>query len=228
MTETVDTPAPEAEAVVTPEVIATITATAAPTLTPAPAPTMSPNPSYKLLKQGSRGDRVKRLQERLIELGYLSGEADGVYGNQTRRAVQRFQYYNGLQQDGEAGKATQTVLFESETVVSAATPTPTVTEAPTQTAEPPVEQTIEPPAAATDTPSPTVMFSVEAVASTGIQEQTDSKMVVNGAGEALHSLVMVDGVQVDRMLPVYTDEEGEPLLERCWYGGVSGGMALDS
>ena len=151
MTETVDTPAPEAEAVVTPEVIATITATAAPTLTPAPAPTMSPNPSYKLLKQGSRGDRVKKLQERLIELGYLSGEADGVYGNQTRRAVQRFQYYNGLQQDGEAGKATQTVLFESETVVSAATPTPTVTEAPTQTAEPPVEQTIEPPAAAADT-----------------------------------------------------------------------------
>lgn len=213
MTETVDTPAPEAEAVVTPEVIATITATAAPTLTPAPAPTMSPNPSYKLLKQGSRGDRVKKLQERLIELGYLSGEADGAYGNQTRRAVQRFQYYNGLQQDGEAGKATQTVLFESETVVSAATPTPTVTEAPTQTAEPPVEQTIEPPAAATDTPSPTVVPPVEAAASTGIQEQTDSKMVVNGAGEALHSLVMVDGVRVDRMLPVYTDEEGEPLLD---------------
>ena len=68
MTETVDTPAPEAEAVVTPEVIATITATAAPTLTPAPAPTMSPNPSYKLLKQGSRGDRVKKLQERLTAL----------------------------------------------------------------------------------------------------------------------------------------------------------------
>jgi len=64
----------------------------------------------------------------LIELGYLTGEADGAYGGKTRKAVLLFQYYNGLQQDGIAGRKTQTVLFEDPDVVAnpdAPTPAPT-------------------------------------------------------------------------------------------------------
>ena len=194
LTEIVTTEAPTDVVVVTPEVAATITPTPVPTLTPAPAPTMSPNPSYRLLKQGSKGDRVKKVQERLIELGYLTGEADGVYGNQTRRAVQRFQYYNGLQQDGQAGAVTQTVLFESETVVAAVTPTPEATSTPeaTQTAEPlptdtDAQQTVGTLATVTDTPAPTHVAPM--AANNALTLQPNSKMVVNGSGEALHTLI---------------------------------------
>lgn len=42
---------------------------------------------------GSRGERVKTLQNRLIDLGMLSGYADGAYGNATKAAVTDFQNY---------------------------------------------------------------------------------------------------------------------------------------
>ena len=97
-----------------------IQATAAPepgTSTPAPDPTLTPNPSYRNLKQGDKGDRVKKLQQRLIELGYLEkGDADGAFGAKTRRAVLLFQEVNGLSRDGVAGDATQTHLFENPDV----------------------------------------------------------------------------------------------------------------
>ena len=58
---------------------------------------------------------VQLLQNRLIELGYLSANAtvDGDYGSTTKLAVKLFQYYNGLQADGFAGVKTQEVLFSS-------------------------------------------------------------------------------------------------------------------
>jgi len=42
---------------------------------------------------GSRGERVKALQNRLIDLGMLSGYADGAYGSATQAAVMEFQVY---------------------------------------------------------------------------------------------------------------------------------------
>ena len=94
------------------------TATPAPaTQVPAPEPTLTPNPAYRNQKQGDKGDRVKKLQQRLIELGYLEkGDADGAFGAKTRRAVLRFQEVNGLSKDGVAGDATQTHLFENPDV----------------------------------------------------------------------------------------------------------------
>ncbi len=130
----IETPVPEETAAATETPSVTVAGVpVVVTATPVPQPTITPNLSYKNLKQGDRGDQVKKVQERLIELGYLTGEADGAYGGQTRRAVLRFQYYNGLQQDGVAGRATQTILFEEENVVpypGAATATPVVTETP--------------------------------------------------------------------------------------------------
>lgn len=140
--EPTPTPTTPPAAVVSTAAPATTTAPSAPvvtlagtaataTPTPVPKPDITPNPNYRNLSKGDRGDRVKKLQERLIELGYLAGTADGSYGNQTRRAVMRFQYYNGLQQDGVAGRATQTVLFEYENVMPyPASPTPAASEAP--------------------------------------------------------------------------------------------------
>ena len=43
------------------------------------------------LTMGSRGSRVRDAQDRLTELGYDPGPADGIFGNGTRRAVRSFQ-----------------------------------------------------------------------------------------------------------------------------------------
>lgn len=67
--------------------------------------------SYKLLTKGSKGADVVKLQERLIELGYLTGTADGDFGSKTRDAVKEFQRCADLTVDGKAGKQTQQALF---------------------------------------------------------------------------------------------------------------------
>jgi len=52
------------------------------------------------------GDDVRQLQERLLEMGYNVGRADGIYGMSTGRAVAQFQREVGLLPDGECGPAT--------------------------------------------------------------------------------------------------------------------------
>ena len=72
--------------------------------------------SGKVLKKGSKGEDVKQLQERLIELGYDPGEPDGAFGNGTRDAVIAFQRRNGLDADGQAGPKTLEKLYSDEAV----------------------------------------------------------------------------------------------------------------
>ena len=62
------------------------------------------------LHNGSQGERVRKLQQRLKELGYYSGEVDGQFGPGTREAVVAFQQRNGLEADGLAGGETLAVL----------------------------------------------------------------------------------------------------------------------
>lgn len=118
----------------TPYVQAAPTATPTPTDTPRPTPVptidITPNPEYSTLQVGDRGDEVRRLQEELARYGYYEGDIDGVYGNQTRRAVEQFQYQHGLSADGMAGRVTLTVLYESGQVrlsPNAVTPAPSAT-----------------------------------------------------------------------------------------------------
>jgi len=63
-----------------------------------------------LLRQGSRGERVKQLQSRLKELGYYSGEVDGDFGSATMRAVKSFQKQHALDADGIVGEKTWSIL----------------------------------------------------------------------------------------------------------------------
>ena len=64
---------------------------------------------------GDKGDAVKKVQKRLIALGYLSsGSADGDYGNQTKKAVIAFQKKNGLSQTGTVNSATLKKLNSSD------------------------------------------------------------------------------------------------------------------
>lgn len=73
----------------------------------------------QVMKPGEKGEEVVRLQRRLSELGMLSGEADGVYGDATKSAVKRFQAWlknKGYQVtvDGLNGPATQAYLYDDE------------------------------------------------------------------------------------------------------------------
>ncbi len=62
------------------------------------------------LKQGSQGDLVKTVQQKLIRWGYLKGSADGIFGAKTKAAVIAFQKKNGLTADGVIGTRTAQAL----------------------------------------------------------------------------------------------------------------------
>lgn len=57
-------------------------------------------------QQPLTGDDVFSLQERLLELGYDSGRADGVFGRQTEQALRSFQRDYGMSPDGMCGPRT--------------------------------------------------------------------------------------------------------------------------
>ena len=61
--------------------------------------------------KGSRGNAVKNIQQKLIDLGYLDGKADGVYGSMTEEAVKKAQTELGLPVTGIADALFQKMLF---------------------------------------------------------------------------------------------------------------------
>lgn len=70
--------------------------------------------STPTLQKGSKGDDVKKLQQRLKDLNYLSGGVDGDYGNGTASAVSAFQKEAGLSETGIADEATQKALYADD------------------------------------------------------------------------------------------------------------------
>ena len=67
--------------------------------------------AVETLEYGSEGSDVTKLQQKLKDLGYLAGSADGKFGVQTEAAVIAFQRNNNLTPDGRAGTATQNKLY---------------------------------------------------------------------------------------------------------------------
>ena len=59
-----------------------------------------------LSKVGSRGDEVRRIQNKLKSLGFFNGTVDGIYGTKTQSAVKRYQQSVGITADGVAGPKT--------------------------------------------------------------------------------------------------------------------------
>ena len=64
-----------------------------------------------MLKKGSSSEEVQNLQNRLIELGFLSGNASGEYDQTTVDAVKAFQRSSGIPADGVAGPETLGNLY---------------------------------------------------------------------------------------------------------------------
>ena len=96
-------------------------------LTPTPLPpapdkvtARTPDPSdpaqVKELRYNSVGDEVKRLQARLTELGYYHGDTDGLFYDETKKAVTAFQEANGLTADGIVGEKTWEKLYSENAV----------------------------------------------------------------------------------------------------------------
>lgn len=84
-------------------------ATTAPTPTPKPTPTVF----YPALTRGDSGEDVRRLQLRLIELGYLFDDPDGKFGSKTAAAVREFATANGLSASEIATPEMQVKLYSS-------------------------------------------------------------------------------------------------------------------
>lgn len=65
-----------------------------------------------VLKMGSRGEDVKKLQENLNKLGFNCGNADGIFGAKTEAAVKALQQKHGLAVDGIVGFTTHIKIAE--------------------------------------------------------------------------------------------------------------------
>ena len=77
-------------------------------------------PYYPELSVDVNGDATRRLQQKLIDLGYLTGRADGYYGENTRDAVMRLEeYVRQLEQD-----EIDATLGVTPSPTTAATPAP--------------------------------------------------------------------------------------------------------
>ena len=102
------------------------TPTPAPTPTPTATPPVTATPAaqagYRTLKKGSTGEDVVRMQQALIDLGYLTGAADGDFGSGTQNAVTQFQAVNSLSADGIAGEKTLTLLYSGNALAASQAP----------------------------------------------------------------------------------------------------------
>lgn len=69
-----------------------------------------------ILKKGSTGEEVKKLQTQLNKLGLNAGVVDGIFGNNTLSAVKELQDIFGLVVDGIVGKNTFDLLGKLDTI----------------------------------------------------------------------------------------------------------------
>ncbi|MEP0879382.1 peptidoglycan-binding protein [Funiculus sociatus GB2-M2] len=84
-------------------------------IAPAPATNLS---QYSLndvpvLAIGSQGQAVRDVQAFLKSRGYYTGAVDGIYGRSTSAAVESFQQYNSLSNDGIVGSRTWSALIRA-------------------------------------------------------------------------------------------------------------------
>lgn len=74
---------------------------------------MDPDAKYYAVSKGEEGADIRRIQERLYELGYLESEnlVTGSFGDRTEEAVLKLQEINGITKDGTVGRQTTNLLY---------------------------------------------------------------------------------------------------------------------
>ncbi len=101
-----------ADGIVGPSTANALRTSATPVMVSPPATVQPVVPAgSRVLRNGSRGEDVRQLQQRLYELGYLGTAPTGNYLTMTMAAVRSFQGACGLQVDGIAGINTQRALY---------------------------------------------------------------------------------------------------------------------
>lgn len=76
----------------------------------------------KAVSDGERTDA--QIQQRLIDLGFLTGKADGIFGPRSVSALQAFQTYCGFEATGEKDAKTLDMLFGDPAALPTPSPTP--------------------------------------------------------------------------------------------------------
>ncbi len=89
--------------------LASVTPPTAANMAPESAPAAADS---DILREGDSGQEVTELQERLTELNYWHGGADGEFDNLTTQAVIALQKAAGIDRDGLVGPETQDALDE--------------------------------------------------------------------------------------------------------------------
>lgn len=211
---TVPTPTP-----LPPSVTATVVPhqTAAPTATPAPSaaptPAMTANKRYTQIAFGDSGNNVKKLQNALIDLGYMEkGSADGQYGYKTYNAVKAFQKANHLSADGVAGPMTLTCLYENPHVIGVVAPT----EVPTATPTPSLPPLPTPDASYVTSATPAATAPDETVAPAAQAHpltRLDGAYIISGTdGTTLYREMLVDGVPALVKPELWLDADGNAVM----------------
>lgn len=85
----------------------------------------------KELKKGSKGEDVKKLQERMQDLGYFDGPISGNYQDKTAKTVKKIQEQNGISITGRVDEETWNLIFNNPGMVM-----PDQTPKPSPTPEP--------------------------------------------------------------------------------------------
>ncbi len=125
-----------------------------------------------ILRSGSRGADVNELQATLKLLGFYDGAVDGLFGETTVAAVERFQDAAGLGKDSVVGPATWERLFPPDPVTIA--PTPIAKPVPAAKPREPVALKPTPQAAPASAAFPILRKGITGDAVRGLQERLRS------------------------------------------------------
>jgi DNA-binding helix-hairpin-helix protein with protein kinase domain len=93
----------------------------------APSVTTESTPPPAVLIDLAKSDQAKRVQQRLIELAYLDGTADGVWGLRSRRALREFRTKIAIGNDDIWNEQTQERLFSELAIRSSPASNPITT-----------------------------------------------------------------------------------------------------
>ncbi|MEA4898543.1 MAG: peptidoglycan-binding protein [Christensenellaceae bacterium] len=87
-------------------------------------PDPKPDPDYVEISEGDTGAHVKRMQQRLADLGYYGGSVNGNFGPRTSDAVKQFEARYGKPKTGIASPALQKKLFSDDALPAEGEPEP--------------------------------------------------------------------------------------------------------